>query len=533
MKPKKHTKVLSLLLAAMLTLSACSSSPEPGASATESGAVPENATYKETMHIAVTQQAPSLDLHKNSSLIARQICDGTVWEKLVTLNAKAEAVPELAENFESTNEGKTLTFTLRKGVKFHDGSEMTAEDVVASMNRWIGGFSSAAAMVGEARFVKVDDSTVKIESDGSLILLPAMIAGAAQPASITTAEACANEDTNGFLKDYIGTGPYRFAEWKQDQYIKLERFDDYAAYGTKGEAMDGWSGYKGAPTKILQFDLVSDQATEAAGLEAGQYDVGFNISYDDFARLENNPNLTAVSSQMGSIAFIPNHKQGIASNQYFRTAVNTALDYDEILTAAYGGGYELGSSYMDAGQPFWASNAGAEHYNKKDPEAAKKILDENGYKGETFTILVATLNKMDNMAIAIKSQLEKIGIPVELTVVDWATLTDYRKDPAKYDMYITTFAEVPVPSLKLYFGPEYPGWSNDEKLSTLFTEMTSAPTLEEAREKWEELQGYSWEYLPIICPGHYMGMFAWQKNVTGINMYSGGPKFWNAGIVES
>lgn len=63
--------------------------------------------------------------------------------------------------------------------------------------------------------------------------------------------------------------------------------------------------------------------------------------------------------------------------------------------------------------------------------------------------------------------------------------------------------------------------------------MTAAPTLEEAREKWEELQAYSWEYLPIICPGHYMGMFAWQKNVTGINMYSGGPKFWNAGIVES
>lgn len=531
MKPKK--RFLSLLLAAMLTLSACSGSTEPVGSGTQSGAPSENATYKETLHIAVTQQAPSLDLHKNSTLIARQICDGTVWEKLVTLNAKAEAVPELAESFEATNEGKVLTFVLRKGVLFHDGSEMTADDVVASMNRWIEGFSSASAMVGDARFVKVDDSTVKIESDSSLILLPAMIAGAAQPASITTAEACQNEDTNGFLKDYIGTGPYRYVEWKQDQYIKLERFDDYKAYGTKGEEMDGWSGYKGAPTKVLQFDLVSDQATEAAGLEAGQYDAAFNISYDDYARLENNPKLSAVSSQMGSIAFIPNHKQGIASNQYFRTAVSTALDFDEILAAAYGGAYELGSSYMDAGQPFWASTAGSENYNVKDPEKAKKILADNGYKGETFTILVATLNKMDNMAIAMKSQLEKIGIPVELTVVDWATLTDYRKDPNKFDMYITTFAEVPVPSLKLYYGPEYPGWSNDEKLSELFGAMTSAPTLEEAREKWEELQGYSWEYLPIICPGHYMGMFVWQKDLTGINMYSGGPKFWNAGIVQS
>ena len=534
MKSKKLKRFLALVLAAAMSLTACSGSSGTQSS-TGSGpaSAPENATYRETLHIAVTQQAPSLDLHKNSSLIARQICDGTVWEKLVTLNSKAEAVPELAEKYEATNDGKTLTFTLRKGVKFHDGSEMKADDVVASMNRWIEGFSSAGTMVGDARFVKVDDYTVKIDGKASLILLPAMIAGAAQPASITTAAACKNEDTNGFLKDYIGTGPYKFSEWKQDQYIKLERFDDYVPYGTKGTEMDGWSGYKAAPTKILEFDLVADQATESAGLEAGQYDVVFNVSYDDYARLESNPNLTTVSSQMGTIALIPNHKQGIASHQYFRTAVNTALDYDELLTASYGKAYELGSSYMDAGQPFWASEAGKENYNQKDLEKAKKILTDNGYKGEPFTILVATLNKMDNMGIAIKSQLEKIGIPVKLTVVDWATLTEYRKDPTKFDMYITTFAEVPVPSLKLYYGAAYPGWSDDEKLQTLFKEMTSAPTLEEAKTKWDELQGYSWEYLPIICPGHYMGMFAWQKNVTGINMYSGGPKFWNAGIVES
>ncbi len=133
------------------------------------------------------------------------MCDGTVFEKLVTLNAKAEAVPELCESYEVSEDGKTITFVLRKGVKFHDGSEMTADDVVASMNRWLEGFSSAGNMVGDARFEKVDDYTVKIVGETPLILLPAMIAGAAQPAAITTAEACADEDSNGFLKNYIGT----------------------------------------------------------------------------------------------------------------------------------------------------------------------------------------------------------------------------------------------------------------------------------------------------------------------------------------
>ena len=222
---KKSAKITAAVLVAAAVLSACggSGSSETTAAAggsdtsaaesTAAAAADANATYKEELHIAVAQQAPSLDLHKNSSLIARQMMDGTVWEKLVTLNSKAEAVPELCESYDVSEDAKKITFTLRKGVKFHDGSEMTADDVVASMNRWIEGFSSAKSTVGDARFEKVDDYTVKIAADHSILLLPSMIAGAAQPASITTAAACEKEDSNGFMTDYIGTGPYKFSEW--------------------------------------------------------------------------------------------------------------------------------------------------------------------------------------------------------------------------------------------------------------------------------------------------------------------------------
>lgn len=540
---KTYLRLCAALMTGVIALTGCGGSSggssggdtaaaSTAMSTTEAAVSDPNASYKETLHIAVTQQAPSLDLHKNSSLIARQMCDGTVWEKLVTLNANAEAVPELCESYETSEDGTTITFHLRTGVKFHDGSEMTADDVVASMNRWIEGFSSAATMVGEARFEKVDDTTVQIVGETPLILLPAMIAGSAQPASITTAAACENEDDNGFMIDYIGTGPYKFAEWKQDQYIRLEKFDEYTPYGTEGEPSDGWAGYKAAPTKVLEFDIVPDQATVTAGLEAGQYDCAFNVTDDDYPRLEANPELSVTRSQMGSVALVFNHKEGLGANQYFRTAVNMVLDCDEVLTAAYGSGYELGSCYMDAGQPFWNTDAGSENYNQKDVEGAKKLLEENGYNGEPFRILAPTLNNMDRMAIVMQSELEAVGIPVELITVDWATLTDYRKDSSRYDLYITSFAEVPVPSLKLYFGSSYPGWSDDAALAELFTAMTSASTLDEAKASWEELQAYSWEYLPIICPGHYLGMFAWDKDLTGVNMYSGGPKFWNAGIAE-
>ena len=544
---KINVKMTAAILGTALTLTACGgsggnasteataagSSAAASDSATTAAAVPDkNATYRETLHIAVAQQAPSLDLHKNSSLIARQMMDGTCWEKLVTQNANAEAVPELCESYEVSEDATTITFNLRKGVKFHDGSEMTADDVVASMNRWIEGFSSAKSTVGEARFEKVDDYTVKIAADHSILLLPSMIAGAAQPASITTAEACAKEDSNGFMTDYIGTGPYKFVEWVQDQYVKLERFDDYVPYGTEGEPMDGWAGYKSAPTKILEYDIVPEATTREAGLETGQFDVIWGVPNDDYERIKELDGVTINSSQAGTVALVFNHKQGIAANQWFRQAVNTCLDMDEILTAVYGeGGYDLGSCYMNEAQAFWNTDAGSEYYNQKDPEDAKKILEENGYNGETFTILVSNLSNMNYMAVAMEAELEAIGIPTELTIVDWATLTDYRKDPDKFDIYITSFAQVPVPSLKLYFGPSYPGWSDDAVLAEKFAAMNTSKTLDEAKSAWEDLQAYSWEYLPLINAGHYITHFAWNSKVEGLNEFSG-LYFWNAGIKE-
>lgn len=540
---KISAKATAAILAAVMAMTACGGSGDSSAAQTTAAAsasadagtaaVPDaNAAYKDTLHIAVTQQAPSLDLHKNSSLIARQIMDGTVWEKLVTQNANAEAVPELCESYDVSEDAATITFNLRKGVKFHDGSEMTADDVVASMNRWLDGFSSARSTVGDAQFEKVDDYTVKIAADHPILLLPSMIAGAAQPAAITTAAACENEDSNGFLVDYIGTGPYKFTEWVQDQYIQLDKFEDYVPYGTEGAPMDGWAGYKAAPTKTLIFDYVHEDATREAGYESGQYDIIYSVPNDDIERMKALDNTAVTSQQAGTVAWVFNHKQGVAANEWFRQAVNICFDYDEILTAMYGeGGYELGSCYMDAAQAFWNTDAGSENYFKHDPDAAKKLLDENGYNGEPFTILASTQSHADYGAVAMEAELEAIGIPVELTIVDWATLTDYRKDPEKFDMYITSFAQVPVPSLKLYFGPTYPGWSDDAVLAEKFESMNSAATMDEAKTAWEDLQAYSWEYLPLINAGHYITHYVYRADIEGLNEFSG-LYFWNAGIKE-
>jgi peptide/nickel transport system substrate-binding protein len=516
---KKYLMFTVALVLTALTLSGCG----------KKEAATVEAAYETVLNVAVMQESPSLDLHKNSTVIARQIGSGSIWEKLVTLNAASEVVPELAERFEMSGDGTAFTFYLRRGVKFHDGQIMDADDVTSSMNRWIEGFSVARELAGSARFEKIDESTVRIRFDHPAVTFPDVMAGAAQPAIITTREAAADEDDRGFMKQYIGTGPFKFVEWQLSQYILLEKFADYVPYGDPSKPVDGWAGYKAPQLEQIWFYIVPQAATRIGGLETGQFHVDYNVDDDNLPRLAALPDVETVSYQAGTLALVFNKRQGLASNVYFRQAVNAVCGNEDILRAIYGGQYDLGSSYMDDTQPYWKSEAGQEHYNRMDPALAADLLKKAGYGGETFHILTATLGTLDRGAVVLEQQLEAAGINTEVTAVDWATMMAYRTDPARFDLYMTSFVSVPVPSLKLYFGPSYPGWSDDPTLQQYMADFNGATSREEARRRWDILQGYSWEYLPLINVGHFFSTHAWNKKVENVTVYNG-LYFWNTRV---
>jgi peptide/nickel transport system substrate-binding protein len=518
---KGRSGVLAGLLILALALVSCGGGQKAGTAGT--------VEFSDTLNVCVTQESPSLDLHKNSTLIARQIGAGTIWEKLLTLNAESDAVPELAERFEMTDNAHTYTFYLRKGVKFHDGQIMDADDVVASMNRWINGFSTAKAMAGDSRFVKIDETSVRITFDHPAVTFADVVAGAAQPAIITTVEACGDEDDKGMMKQYVGTGPFKFAEWKLGQYVLLDRFADYVPYGDSTKPLDGWAGYKAPKIEHLYYWYAPEAATRFAGLQTDQFDVNYNVSGDDYTQHAALPNVEMVSFQAGTVAYIFNHKQGVAANLYFRQAVNAAINVPDILRASHGDLQELGSCYMDDTQPFWKTDAGSEYYNVNNSDLAKELLAKAGYKGEKFTMLVAPTSNMDRAALVMQQQLQAVGINTEVTVVDWATLIAHRNDPARFDLYSTTYASVPVPSLKLYYGPTYPGWSDDPTLQQYMADFNAATSRDEARQRWDVLQAYSWEYLPLISMGHYIAASAWSSRVENVTAFNG-LYFWNTTV---
>ena len=144
-------KTRFLKLASMVCLAAAmSTAAVPVMAATG----PDDIEIKDEINVSITAENAVYDLHKTTANGSRVALCGTVYEQLVTLNGEGEPVPELCESYEMSDDATEFTFVLRQGVKFHDGSEMTAEDVVASLNRWIDNYSAVAQLVGDARFEK-------------------------------------------------------------------------------------------------------------------------------------------------------------------------------------------------------------------------------------------------------------------------------------------------------------------------------------------------------------------------------------------
>ena len=536
MKNSLLNRLSAFMLAALLCLSltGCGGKnvSEDSSSAGDNTIEESADSGKNDVRVALSVNADTLDLVMTTSVGGRQVALGTVWERLLTLNSQGEPVPELCESYEMSEDATTFTFYLRQGVLFHDGSEMTADDVVASMNRWIETYSNVQELVGSGRFEKVDNYTVKITTDSPALTLPDMIAGATVTALITTADACADLTETGYLKNYVGTGPYKFTEFVQDQYIRLDRFDDYVPYGEDGY-VDGMAGHKDAAAQTLYYSYVKEAATRIAGLQTGQYDLIYSLTSDNYDIIAKTPGVETQTQEAGELILVMNKKEGLCTDVNFRQAVNAALSMDDIMTVGYGSFYSLGSCYMEESNGFWLTDAGSENYNRSDLELAKKYLAQSSYQeGDVFTIMTTNENNRDKLALVIASQLEAIGITCDVQPYDYPTMNAYQSDPSLYDMFVMSYSSVPLPTLKFYLGSGAGFWTTDETFQSYISCFNQATTKDEAYQIWEELQAYCWnDYLPVINCGHYQECYAWNADtLSNVNIYNNIAHMWSVSV---
>ena len=499
---------MTLILALCLGLLAgCGGSS--GAASTDSDAPAQSAASGETkaeaktLSIALSGQPEHLDVAMSSMDIASEVVFISVFEKLVAFNEQSQVIPELAESWDVSDDNTVYTYHLRQGVKFHNGEEMKAADVVASMNRWIDAAANAANLVGEARFTAVDDYTVEIRMETGTLYLNEMIAGLGQQAAIMPASVINAVGEGELVQDYIGTGPYCYDEWRADQYIKLKAFDGYQPYGAEGD-YSGWGGHKTAWYDEVYFYFPGDPGAVVAGVQTGEYDMCDQIGGDQYDLFADSSEFTIFSAEAEMPMLIFNKSQGAGSDPVVRQAVQAVINCDDLLYAAYGSRdlYTLYPSYMFADSATWYTDAGGEKYNQADPEAAKALFAKAGWSdGDVFRILV---NNSSSGYVAeaqvIQEELRAIGINCEVLSYDSASYSDVRNNhPESWDAFITGFGPKVLPGMNLFLSASWAGWCTDERVQNDLSAISSGTELAAAQETWRELQRYMYEeYVPVV-----------------------------------
>lgn len=483
------------------------------------------------LRIALSAQPTTLDHPMSTNTSTRDIAR-LMFETLLTTNADFQPTPMLAESVDVSEDGKVYTFHLRQGIKFHNGDEMTSEDVVASMNRWLELSTITGSVFKDATFTAVDDYTVELELVKPSALVMDILASTKMSPSIMPKEVVESATEEG-VTEYIGTGPFKFVEWKSDQYIHLTKFEDYQP---REEEPSGLAGKREALVDDIYFEFVSDPATQLAGLQTGEYHIAYALPFDNYDLLVSDPNLEPALDKVGEFTLIYNKVEGLASNFKIRQAINAALNIEEIMLQAFTNEdiYSMVPGYMTEEIANWRSDAGKEFYNINDQELAKQLLEEAGYNGEEFTLMTTRdYPHFYNASVVIQEQLSQIGMNVKLEVYDWPTLADKRDNAlGEWDAFVNGLTTVTTPTQLLALSPTYAGGVQDDKILEMLEQIEFAVSQEEAKQLWDELQGYAWEHhLPVTILGGYNTLYGQRSDVKGYKHVHGGV-YWNVSIEE-
>ncbi|WEX08864.1 ABC transporter substrate-binding protein [Chelativorans sp. AA-79] len=476
------------------------------------------------INVATIGEPPTLDpMTSTADLVG--IVTQHVFETLYTFDANWAVTPLLAASLpEISDDGKTYTIPLREGLTFHDGSAMDSEDVVASLERWmrIATRGKQADEVIET-IEAVDESTVRITLNKPFAPLLSLLSLNNSAAIVIPAELAGEAE----LSEIIGTGPYKLQERQPDQYIQLVRFDDYQS---RDEEPNGYGGGRRQYADEIRFMPVPDPNTRVEGAVAGQFHYVDSIPVEAYDRVSGGKSEVVMLAPFGWPVFVMNTKEGLNSDIKIRKAIQAALAPHDMLLAAFG------SDKFFAAEPamypesyIWHTEAGTESYKPNgDLEAAQALLKEAGYDGKPLRILTSRQYEFHyTMAQVAAEYLKAAGFDVQLDVVEWATLTQRRTDPALWDIYITHSPFLPEPSLTGIMSDSSPGWWVSDAKHAALDAFNSESDPQKRAELFADVQRVIYEEVPAYKVGNFNAVAAQSPELEGMKP-APWPYFWNA-----
>jgi peptide/nickel transport system substrate-binding protein len=479
--------------------------------------------------VATIGEPPTLDLQATTTVLTYEIM-WHVSETLFAFDRGWTPVPHLAETHKISNRGLLHTIGLRKGVKFHNGKEMTAADVVASLKRW-----GQVASLGRVIWSDVD-SVEAIDAYTVAIQLKqpsaSLIFGLAETAAVIHPRDLVEGAGPGQLKEFIGTGVYRFVEHKPDRHIKLVRFKEYAA---RAEPPNGFSGKRTAWLDEILFIPVPDSAVRLAGVETGEYHHAMFIKQDAYERIRRAPALEPrIVKPRGWSLISLNHKAGLMTSKPLRQSVQAALDMEPIMAAAFGHKdfYRLGPALFFAEQP-WQTPAGGQLYNQRDKEKARRLMKEAGYARQPLRwITTQEYDFMYKSSLVAKQQLEELGFVIDLQVVDWATLNQRVAKPELWEAYVTGYPLFADPATHVAFRCSFQGWWCNEEKERLVSELRQEGDLTRRKALVERVQTVFYDDVGQVKLGDYNTLDVARRDLRGEFRTAPRLYFWNSWLAR-
>ena len=357
----------------------------------------------------------SLDPHAvtatNDFRILVNLYDGLVRYKDGTL----EVEPSLAESWTISDDGKSYTFKLRQGVKFHDGSDFDAEAVKFNFDRMLkedhpyhdtGPFPLAFNFSAVEAVNVIDENTVEFKLKEPFA---PFLSNLAYPTGLIVSPAAVEEYGKDFGRHPSGTGAFKFAEWQSNQLVAAERNEDY------------WGG---APSlKAVVFRPITDSNTRVAEMLAGGIDIMVEVPPDNLASFRSDSNFKVAEQAGPHVWFgILNTKEGPFADKRVRQAANFAVNKDTLVNDVLQGTATVAAGPIPPA--FNWVNSSVEPY-PYDPERAKQLLTEARVEDPKVTFYVTEggsgmLNPV-TMGAAIQADLQAVGFDVTIESYEWNT----------------------------------------------------------------------------------------------------------------
>lgn len=360
---------------------------------------------KEELIIAQDGESKSLDIHQGNdgfSLRANRL----IYSRLVEADENMQIHPGLAESWKQLDD-KTMQFNLRKGIKFHNGDDFTAEDVKFSFERMMNSPRIAFVLPPIERIDVVDDYTVNIVTKTPF---GPLLAHLSHPALGMVSKKLLTENPEALKEKPIGTGSYKFKEWIYGDKLVLEKNEDFYDKNERG-------------LKYIIFKNVVEASNRAIGLETGEIDIATPISSVDEENIKNNPKLQLLTKPSISYTYIGmNMTKAPLNDIRVRKAINYAIDKQAIIDVILNGNGKIATSPIAPGVFGFTDKTKNYEYNV---EKAKELMKEAGYEnGFTTSILVFSGEANTQTAEIVQAYLKEIGIDLKIEIVEVSAYWD-------------------------------------------------------------------------------------------------------------